>query len=70
MVKNLDNLKPNEMTKWGYIARLSINSKQKLGFGLGLEKLANELHKPIVRNFKRRKVNFLEIFLMKFGVLI
>ena len=28
MVKNLDNLKPNEMTKWGHIARLIINSKQ------------------------------------------
>ena len=61
MIKNLDNLKPNEMTKWGKLARLIINSKQKLGFGFsgsGLEKLANELHKPIIRNFKRRKVNF------------
>ena len=56
MVKNLDNLNPNEMTKWGQLARLIINSKQKLGFGF--EKLANELHKPIIRNFKRRKVNF------------
>ena len=61
MIKNLDNLKPNEMTKRGKLARLIINSKQKLGFGFsgsGLEKLANELHKPIIRNFKRRKVNF------------
>ena len=61
MVKNLDNLNPNEMTKWGKLARLIINSKQKLGFGFsgsGFEKLANELHKPIIRNFKRRKVNF------------
>ena len=59
MVKNLDNLKPNEMTKWGKLARLIINSKQKLGFGFsGLENSANELHKPIIRNFKRRKVNF------------
>ena len=56
MVKNLDNLNPNEMTKWGKLARLIINSKQKLGFGF--EKLANELHKPIIRKFKRRKVNF------------
>ena len=56
MVKNLDNLNPNEMTKWGKLARLIINSKQKFGFGF--EKLANELHKPIIRNFKRRKVNF------------
>ena len=31
MVKNLDNLKPTEMTKWGHLARLIINSKQKLG---------------------------------------
>ena len=47
------------MTKWGKLARLIINSKQKLGFGFsGLEKLANELHKPIIRKFKRRKVNF------------
>ena len=61
MVKNLDNLNPNEMTKWGKLARLIINSKQKFGFGFsgkGFEKLANELHKPIIRNFKRRKVNF------------
>ena len=56
MVKNLDNLNQNEMTKWGHLARLIIDSKQKLGFGF--EKLANELHKPIIRNFKRRKVNF------------
>ena len=56
MVKNLDNLNPNEMTKWGHLARLIINSKQKFGFGF--EKLANELHKPIIRKFKRRKVNF------------
>ena len=55
----LDNLKPNEMTKWGKLARLIINSKQKLGFGFsGLENSANELHKAIIRNFKRRKVNF------------
>ena len=47
------------MTKWGKLARLIINSKQKLGFGFsGLDKLANELHKPIIRKFKRRKVNF------------
>ena len=47
------------MTKWGKLARLIINSKQKLGFGFsGLEKLANELHKPIIRKFKRRKFNF------------
>ena len=56
MVKNLDNLNPNEMTKWGHLARLIISSKQKFGFGF--EKLANELHKPIIRNFKKRKVNF------------
>ena len=56
MVKNLDNLNPNEMTKWGHLAKLIINSKQKFGFGF--EKLANELHKPIIRKFKRRKVNF------------
>ena len=31
MVINLDNLKPNEVTKWGKLARLIINSKQKLG---------------------------------------
>ena len=41
----------------GKLARFIINLKQKLGLGL-LEKLANELHKPIIRNFKRRKVNF------------
>ena len=34
MVKKLDNLNPNEMTKWGHIARLIINSKQKLGLGI------------------------------------
>ena len=45
----------------GKLARLIINSKQKLGPGYknsSLDQLANELHKPIITNFKRRKVNF------------
>ena len=47
------------MTKWGHIARLIINSKQKLGLGFSeFEKLANELHKHIIRKFKRGKINF------------
>ena len=72
IVKNLDNLKPNELKKWGKLARLIINSKQKLGLGYKnsfLGQLANELHKPIIRNFKRRKVNF-ENNPNEFGVLI
>ena len=31
-------------------------SKRVLGSGINNEKLANELHKPIIKKFKRRKV--------------
>ena len=31
-------------------------SKKVLGFGIENKQLANELHKPIIRKFKRRKI--------------
>ena len=73
MVKALDSVPYNER-QWGHwLARNMINTKQKLGLGLGKTKedkkrerpsseenwqkeLADELHKPIKRNFTRRRV--------------
>ena len=68
MVKALDNVPYNER-QWGYwLATNLINTKNKLGLGGSkkLEKpsseenwqqqLADELHKPIKRNFIRRLV--------------
>ena len=51
--------KGGEMPKWGQTARFLINTKQKLGLGLPLStswQLADELHKPITRNFSKRAV--------------
>ena len=74
MVKALDSVPYNER-QWGHwLARNTINMKQKLGLGVKKrqpkngkgrrvrrktywqEKLADELHKPIKRNFTRRRV--------------
>ena len=73
MVKALDNVPYNER-QWGHwLARNTINTKQKLGLGVKKkedkkrerpsseeknwqEKLADEQHKPIKRNFTRRRV--------------
>ena len=67
MVKALDNVPYNER-QWGHwLARNMINTKQKLGLGIKkrktknlksrrVKKLADELHKPIKRNFTRRRV--------------
>ena len=70
MVKSLDMIPYGQMPKWGQTARFLINTKQKLGLGVKKpkkrkkpsseenwqEKLADELHKPIKRNFTRRRV--------------
>ena len=65
MVQSLDNIPYGEMPKWGQTARFLINTKQKLGLGLQTkkrktvfssdwsQKLADELHKPITRNFSK-----------------
>ena len=64
MVKALDAIPWNER-QWGHwLARNTINTKQKLGLGVKKnaenldtwEGLANELHKPIKRNFRKRRV--------------
>ncbi|PFX22179.1 hypothetical protein AWC38_SpisGene13318 [Stylophora pistillata] len=72
MVKSLDQIPYGEMPKWGQTARFLINIKQKLGLGVKQSKskkrkkpssevnwkvkLADELHKPIKRNFTRRRI--------------
>ena len=68
MVKSLDKIPYGEMPKWGSTARFLINTKQRLGLGLNSKKrktalsndwsqqLADELHKPITKNFSKRKV--------------
>ena len=64
MVRALDAIPWNER-QWGHwLARNTINTKQKLGLGVKKnaknldtwEGLANELHKPIKRNFRKRRV--------------
>ena len=67
MVKALDAI-PYKERQWGHwLARNAIDTKQKLGLGKARkpkklseenwqEKLADELHKPIKRNFTRRRV--------------
>ena len=64
MVQALDAIPWNER-QWGHwLARNTINTKQKLGLGVKKnaknldtwEGLANELHKPIKRNFTKRRV--------------
>ena len=68
MVRALDAVPWNEK-QWGhFLARNTINTKRKLGLGTGKkknaqnlawqEKLADELHKPIRRNFPKRRVIF------------
>ena len=68
MIKSLDQIPYGEMPKWGSTARFLINTKQKLGLGVNSKKrksalssdwsqqLAEELHKPITKNFRKRKV--------------
>ena len=68
MVRALDAV-PWKERQWGHwLARNTINTKRKLGLGGAQgkkktaqnltweEKLANELHKPIRRNFPKRRV--------------
>ena len=63
MVKALDSI-PWKERQWGHIvARNAIAAKAKLGLGVKKKedknwqkKLADELHKPIKRNFTRRRV--------------
>ena len=59
MVKALDEI-PYNQRQWGhFFSKECYNTKQKLGLGVpknGREKLADELHKPIKRNFARRRV--------------
>ena len=68
MVQALDAV-PWKERQWGHwLARNTINTKRKLGLGTGKknaqnlaaptqwqEKLADELHKPIRRNFPKRE---------------
>ena len=68
MIKLLDQIPYGEMPKWGSTARFLINTKQKLGLGVNSkngesalsldwsQQLAEELHKPITRNFRKRRV--------------
>ena len=65
MVRALDAVPWNERQRGHWLARNSINAKRKLGLGNAKknaqnlrweEKLADELHKPIKRNFRKRRV--------------
>ena len=58
MVKEIDNV-PFKERPWGTFAvRNIINTKQKLGMGdnLIMENLSEELNKPVINKFERKKV--------------
>ena len=68
MVKSLDSIPYGEIPKWGMTARKLIDLKQKLGLGMNPKnvkavlrddwtlQLADEIHFPIQRKFKKRRV--------------
>ena len=56
MVKSLDKIPYGEMPKWGSTARFLINTKKKALSNDWSQQLADELHKPITKNFSKRKV--------------
>ena len=58
MIKEIDNL-PYKQRPWGtYAIKQIINTKQKLGMGnnFTMEDLSNELNKPVINKFERKKV--------------
>ena len=59
MVKEIDNI-PFKEKPWGTFAmKQIINTKQKLGMGnnnFTMEDLSNELNKPVINKFERKKV--------------
>ena len=57
MVKEIDNI-PYKDKPWGTFAiKQIINTKQKLGMGnFTMEDLSNELNKPVINKFERKKV--------------
>ena len=58
MVKEIDDL-PYKDRPWGtYAIKQIINTKQKLGMGnnSNMEDLSNELNKPVINKFERKKV--------------
>ena len=57
MVNEIDNI-PYKQRPWGTFAiKQIINTKQKLGMGnFTMEDLSNELNKPVINKFERKKV--------------
>ena len=58
MVKEIDNI-PYKEKPWGTFAiKQIINTKQKLGLGnnFNMEDLSQELNKPVINKFERRKL--------------
>ena len=57
MVKEIDNI-PYKEKPWGTaMIRSIINTKQKLGMGnFTMQDLSNELNKPVINKFERKKV--------------
>ena len=57
MVKEIDNILYKERP-WGTFAiKQIINTKQKLGMGnFTMEDLSNELNKPVINKFERKKL--------------
>ena len=58
MIKSLDDLKYGETSKSTPIIRTIIDKKQKLGLGnnFNMEDLSNELNKPVINKFERKKI--------------
>ena len=58
MVKEIDNIPYKDRPFGTALIRSIINSKQKLGMGnnFTMEDLSNELNKPVINKFERKKV--------------
>ena len=63
MVDEINNI-PYKDRHWGtYAIKQIINTKQKLGIGnnFTMEDLSNELNKPVINKFERKKVIVIHI---------
>ena len=57
MVKEIDNIPYKDRPFGTFAIKQIINTKQKLGMGnFTMEDLSNELNKPVINKFERKKV--------------
>ena len=70
MIKEIDNVKYRDRPFGTFAIKQIINTKQKLGLGnnFTMDDLSNELNKPVINKFERKKL--LCIMLMRFIAVI